>query len=430
MHISAQRLKVLIIAHELSPAQGSECAVGWNITTRLAEFHDVTVIYATNSQANQNKAYLNAVQNHLKEHAINNIEFVNIDQPKITIAIAFINRIFKKLGPTGLPILYYIGYKYWHLSAFNIVKKLNAVKKFDLVHQLTQISFREPGYAWKLDIPFIWGPTGGTSLLPRQVFLNLPWQFKMLENIRKYTNAYQFNCVKRLQNANKRASVIYSFTNEDASRFKKTARGKVKIMLDVGTYVADSSPSQNSIIKGVWCGRLSAYKAPDILITALSLSEYTKKEIKFQMIGSGPLEVAMKKLALDLGVKNIEWISQVTHKEVFNLMREADFFVHTSLREATSSVIPEALSMGLPVICHDAYGMGIAINETCGIKIPFVSPDQSVKGFHKAIESLIIDKEKLAKLRQGAQQRALELSWDAMARTISSDYLAVANAVI
>jgi len=45
-----KRLKILISAHELSPYQGSECAVGWNIVTRLAQYHDIVVIFAKTNQ--------------------------------------------------------------------------------------------------------------------------------------------------------------------------------------------------------------------------------------------------------------------------------------------------------------------------------------------------------------------------------------------
>ena len=103
-------------------------------------------------------------------------------------------------------------------------------------------------------------------------------------------------------------------------------------------------------------------------------------------------------------------------------MGKADFFVHTSIREATSSVIPEALSMGLPVICHDAYGMGIAINDSCGIKIPLVSPERSIACFRSAIEQLVRDRVLLSNLRRGAFRRVSEINWDNMARTISVDY--------
>jgi len=109
-------------------------------------------------------------------------------------------------------------------------------------------------------------------------------------------------------------------------------------------------------------------------------------------------------------------------------MSEADFFVHTSLREATSHVIPEALSSGLPVICHDAYGMGIVIDRSCGIKIPLLSPEDSINGFHAAIEKLVLDKQLLNELKIGAKKRSLEITWDMMAETMAIDYSEIVNA--
>ena len=68
-------------------------------------------------------------------------------------------------------------------------------------------------------------------------------------------------------------------------------------------------------------------------------------------------------------------------------MRDADVFVFTSLQEGTSTVVMEALALGLPVICHDACGMGVAVNERCGIKVPMISPGLSQGGFAAAIRS-------------------------------------------
>jgi glycosyltransferase involved in cell wall biosynthesis len=103
-------------------------------------------------------------------------------------------------------------------------------------------------------------------------------------------------------------------------------------------------------------------------------------------------------------------------------MRASDFLVHTSLREATSSVIPEALSVGLPVLCHDANGMGIAVTKTCGIKVPLVSFERSIRGFHDAMVALVSDTDYLASLKAGASMRSIELSWDNMAQRIAYDY--------
>ncbi len=426
-----RRLKVLLIAHELSPIKGSECGVGWNIASRLSAFHDVTVLYSSGSYWNPT-SYLNAVNSHIKDNGpIPGLTFIDIPQPKISRFIASINNMFVKLGPTGLPMLYYLGYKYWHKSAFSKAKKLHEKSRFEIVHQLTQISFREPGFGWKLNVPFIWGPTGGTSKIPKDIYNSLPLQFKIFEKIRSFSNIYRFKLVPRLIKANKKASIIYAFSNADANKLKKKALGKVKIMLDVGTSshaeVSKNDLANNSMLRGVWCGRLSDYKAPAILLGALGLSQATKDKVRFQIIGSGSLENSLLKMADGLNLTNIEWIKEVKHSEIFAIMANADFFVHTSIREATSSVIPEALSMGLPVICHDAFGMGIAINEKCGIKVPFISPEKSIKGFHDAIERLILDRSLLEKLKKGARERALEISWDKMVEEMANDYLEVAG---
>ena len=422
-----KRLRVLIVAHEFSPTKGSESAVGWNIVTRICKYHDVTLLYASGSQF-KHQSYVDGINNYfLKSPIISGLKLINIDKPGIQKIIANVNYLFKELSPIGLPILYYLGYKYWQKKVYEEAKHLHEIYNFNIVHQLTQITFREPGYLWKLGIPFIWGPTGGTSTFPKRFRTEFSLHSKILERIRSVSNFFQFDYTSRIIKANQRAAIIYTFSNEDAVRFSKRATGEVKIMLDVGTYShslkVNNRPKGKSILQGLWCGRLTDYKAPSILLKALALSQLTREKVKFTIIGDGSLEKALISLATELKLNNIEWVKQVEHERIFDLMAKSDFFVHTSLREATSSVITEALSMCLPVICHDAYGMSIAINETCGIKVPLLSPEQSIQGFHLAIEKLISDNELLEYLKMGAKNRALEISWDKMAETMAIDYL-------
>jgi glycosyltransferase involved in cell wall biosynthesis len=83
--------------------------------------------------------------------------------------------------------------------------------------------------------------------------------------------------------------------------------------------------------------------------------------------------------------------------------------------------------MGLPVICHDAFGMSSALNDKCGINVPVISPAESVKGFHNAMEKLVVNRSFLKELKTGAFKRAGEISWDVMAETMANDYIAIAN---
>jgi len=421
----------LIIAHEFSPTKGSESAVGWNLVTRLCKYHDVTVFYASGSQF-RNNSYVEVINNYFKTSPpIQGLTCVNIDKPPMSKLLAKFNYVFRKLTPIGLPVLYYWGYNYWQRSVFKKGKSLHQTTNFDIVHQLTQITFREPGYMWKLGIPFVWGPTGGTSTFPNTFRKKLSITSKILISIRSISNFYQFRFVSRISNANKKASVIYSFSKKDAERLKKRATGEIKIMLDVGTYprpdVAIEGRKDDGILRGIWCGRLSDFKAPGILIEALALSPVTREKIRFIIIGNGGLGESMSTLAKELKLENIEWIKEVDHAKVFELMGQSDFFVHTSIQEATSSVITEALTMGLPVICHDAFGMSIAITDSCGIKVPLVSPVESIEGFHRAMESIVLDKKLLEELKVGAYKRSLEISWDRMAETIANDYMAIVN---
>ena len=430
--MKSERLRVLILAHELSPRNGSECAEGWNIVIRLARFHDITVFYASGSHGNYN-SYFNEVNNYISANGpIDGLNFINIDQPRITKFIISVNKSFKKFNPaTGLPVLYFLAYKYWQKAAFTRAKKLHKKEKFDIVHQLTQITFREPGYCWKLNIPFFWGPTGGTKSFPKEFRKLLSLKSRIQERIRIISNYYQYNFSARVIKANKIASIIYTYSNADAAVLTKRATGKIKLMLDAGSTInpgiIDHARPGSPIIKGIWCGQLIERKAAVILLKAIALSKFTREEIKIQIIGSGPLESTLHAESKVLGLNNIEWIRNVNRDDIFKMMREADFFVHTSIREGTPHVIPEALSSGLPVICHDAFGMGISINDTCGIKVPLISPENSIKGFHDAMERLVTDKKLLSELKTGALKRSNEISWDNMAETIAKDYLAIIN---
>lgn len=424
-----QRLKILIVAREFSPYGGSECAVGWNIATRLALYHDVTVLFASGSQFKTDSYEISLREYFQDNPPINGLTLKKVALPLLTRGLSAINFVFRKLSPVGLPILYYAGYNYWQKDVFRIAKQLHKQEKFDIVHQLTQISFREPGYLWKLNIPFFWGPTGGTSTFPREFYRFLSFKSRVLDRIRSLSAWYQYNLAPRVVKANRIAKMIYTFSEADEKRFKARANGNVKIMLDVGTLTSNKffpgNKTDANRIKGLWCGRLDEYKAPFILLHALANDPTIREGIIFQIIGAGPLEEAARNLAKELNLNNIEWKGSVSHEKVFEAMSHADFFVHTSIKEATSSVIPEAISMGLPVICHDAFGMSIAVNEDCGIKIPLQSPEASVNGFHSAMKMLVENRDLLDKLKNGARERSFEISWDNMAQTIAVDYMNV-----
>jgi glycosyltransferase involved in cell wall biosynthesis len=232
----------------------------------------------------------------------------------------------------------------------------------------------------------------------------------------------------RIRMAVNKASIIYLFNNRDRLFFARNKNSAVKTLLDTGTLLVptrEEKCSTSDRLRILWCGRLVPSKAPDLFLHVLASLGHWNDMISVQIIGDGYLLPELISYAKRMSITNIEWISHVEHEEVLRYMHNSDILVHTSYREATSSVIPEALSVGLPVICHDAFGMAIAIDETCGIKIPLCSFDSSLAGFRDAILSLLRNRDALVSLKRGALRRAQELSWDSKAMTIAKAYVEI-----
>jgi len=103
-------------------------------------------------------------------------------------------------------------------------------------------------------------------------------------------------------------------------------------------------------------------------------------------------------------------------------MAQAHVFAFPSIQEASSTVTLEALSLGLPVICHDACGMSFVVNSDCGFKVTLQSPETSSEGFASALRQLYRDPAAVTRLSQGALQRSGELSWDYAAQHIAEGY--------
>jgi len=428
------RLKILIVAHEFSPSQGSECAVGWNLVTRLCKYHDITVLYARRNQFNTSD-YESSVNRYLEANGkISDLNLIPVDQPEITKFFVKINSLIKPTNSAiGFAPLYYAGYRFWQKSAYRIAGELISSDRFDIVHQLTSISFREPGFLWKFDIPFVWGPVSGLVKIPSTYYENLNLKEILFELIRRGSNFFQSNFSYRIKKASKKAKLIFAVSPDDYSFFLKHSKALVLPLLDVGSYdhligkkaMVGRSTEYASKLKLIWIGRLVHTKALELLLFAMDFDKNLQKNTEITIIGDGPLYNRCRNIEKKLEIKNIKWMGSVSHERVLEVISMYDALIHTSIKEATSAVILEALSCGVPVICHDAFGMGVAIDKRCGIKVQMETPEKSIKGFSEAIRLIDEDRDLLKNLSQGALIRAAELSWDSMAKQIADEYICV-----
>lgn len=136
----------------------------------------------------------------------------------------------------------------------------------------------------------------------------------------------------------------------------------------------------------------------------------------------------IKRIATNLGItQQIIWHGNLNNAKVLALMKKADLFFFTSVSEDTSTVVLEAISSQLPVLCFDACGFGHVINEKVGIKIPLSTPKQSVHDFVEKISYLYQNKEVLQELASNCKQRQEELSWENKAKQMVALYNQILN---
>jgi glycosyltransferase involved in cell wall biosynthesis len=151
--------------------------------------------------------------------------------------------------------------------------------------------------------------------------------------------------------------------------------------------------------------------------------------VELAVLGDGPESGRWTALAQELGVApRVRWTGMLAMEAALAEVSRADVLAFTSVQEGTPHAVLEALSLGVPVVCHDACGMGAAVTDECGIRVRMESPETSVAGFADAVRRIAGDPDLLHRLSAGALRRAAELSWDAKAQQIAQAYEHVLSA--
>lgn len=384
--------------------------MGWGWIHALSKYYDLWVITEKDEfQADIEKELNNKPE--LRER----IRFYYIARKR--------NRILEKIWPPS----YYWSYKKWQKEAYTLACSLHKEVDFDLVHQLNMTGYREPGYLWKLPLPFIWGPVSG--------FMQMPWPFMRilgLENAffyaaRNIVNWLQMRFSARVRNAMIRADALIAATREDQNAIRKFFNKGSTLINEIGVTLLSTKPqklpyNKDRALKLCWCGLIIGRKA---LPLALHAVKRLHKElyIEFDIIGDGSERTRYIALSKKLGIdSSVNWHGWIDHEKAVRIISQSDIMLLTSIQDSTTSVVIEALALGVPVICHDICGFGNVVNDTCGIKIPMVNPSKSIKDFADTIKKLANNPALLKDLSKGAFNRASEFTWEYKMDAMTSTY--------
>ena len=397
----------LLVAYACSPDHGSEAGVGWNRALEAAKVCDTWVLCEETEFAASVRRYLN-------EHGeIPGLHF------------EFLPKRPWESWLWRVPGCGYLAYNWWQRRALVAAQALHAKIGFDLVHQITFGTYREPGYMAQLGVPWIWGPFGGTQ--------NFPWRFlhragllgAFRESVRNVSNVIQLHLSPRVRRAARQATVVVAANSTVSNDFTRTFGIFPETLSDVGIHevaTAARRPEHGGPLRILWAAHCFTRKALNLLIEALARLP-AEIDYELRVAGDGPAQRRWQRLAERRGVAGrIQWMGRLSHHDTLQAYAWADVFAFTSLRDTTGCVVAEALSNGVPVICLDHQGARDVVTEECGIKVPVTGPRETIARFAEALALLARDPPRRRRLGEGAVRRARDYLWSRQGEQMAALY--------
>lgn len=404
-------INVLINAYAVSPNWGSEPGMGWNWVTNIAKYCNVHVITEGEWRSEIEVALADLPQR-------NNIHFYYNPVPEK----------IRKMSRNQGDWRFYWYYRKWQKKTLCIAQDIILNNRIDIIHQLNMIGFREPGYLWKIkNIPLIWGPVGGMELMPLSYLEGAPMEQRVFNKLKNMINVAQYSFFPRVKRALKSSDVIISAV-KGVQDVLKEKYGITSILInetgaDIVDEIINKQNGETELLKIIWIGKFDFRK--QLPLALRTIAAVNQKDIELHICGTGNVNDVkfVKELAVKLGIqKQCHWYGNVDHGKIYGLMATSDLLFFTSIMEATSTVVLEAISVGLPVLCHNLSGFGPLIREFGGWTIEASTPEKSVLDFANIIEFLHNNPEEIRKKSQECLRHRKELSWESKAKKVVSIY--------
>src|ERR1035438_702414 len=391
-------LKVLVSAFAFSPIKGSEFGVGWDYVRAVALRHKVWVITRSNERE-ETEQYL---QHHRDALCNVSVHYVPLKNRTINIPLR--------------EIVYGLIYRNWQQRAYRLARALDAEVDFDLVHHLNGIGFREPGYLWKLGKPFVWGPVGGMQYFPWRLRNAVPFRSRPFFLFKNLATAWAMHMDRRPRRAAAGSDCILAATSNVAEKIREVWGRDSALLCEVSApqleprLPARREPGEP--LRIIWCGTCDPAKTLNIVLHALSRLKDPSADWLLIAIGDGRMRKSWMVLAARLGIADrCTFTGRVPRSEVLSMMTCGHCLVQPSLYDATSTVVVEALSYGLPVVCLDHFGFRDAVSADCGIKIPPLNLDQVIRDFADALQALARDEDRRYAMAIAGQRASIRLTF-------------------
>ena len=194
--------------------------------------------------------------------------------------------------------------------------------------------------------------------------------------------------------------------------------------VDTERFFPDQLPPDPAVFRMLFAGRLVEQKGVRYIIEALPRLADLGRNIELEVVGSGPSEADLRRLAHELGVAGqVRFAGWLDRDDLAARYRASDVFVLPSFEEGMPNVVLEAMASGLPVVTTDIYGNRELVQD--GVEGLLV-PAGSTEAVGTALERLAADPGLARAMGQRARGKAEAFSW----RKVAAAYLALSQSAL
>jgi len=268
--------------------------------------------------------------------------------------------------------------------AYQLARRLQG--SYDLIHHISPISFRYPNPLVNLNVPFIWGPIGGSIDYPPG-FEAVSKREPFVQRLRRF-DRLRLSWDPLMCNTLKRAVRIVVTSNAARNVLPERYRDKSVVIPEIipQPLFDEPTPAENYIFCS---GRLVPYKAIDLLLHAYA--QCRPRRTMLWITGDGPERVRLEALIKELGLQQrVQLFGRVSRDENLRLMSGAQFCVFPALNEAFGHVNVEAMMLGKPVIVTDWGGPSDIVQDgVTGFKVLGRNPKEHIELLAQRMSQLL-----------------------------------------
>lgn len=385
--------KVLLIAYACDRDDVSETWCSYQWTSRLIRHFDATVF-----------AYNRASRFGAAREQLPGARVFEWAEPPVFERVSTFSSMLKPC------------YFDFYRKARRQLRELLKNESFDLIHQYEPFAPRYPSPAIGLGVPVILGPVGGSLDTPPgfrdEVERHMSWYTKL-----RSVDRFRLEHDPWLRRTYAGADMVIGIAPYVRELLASIPLRHFRLMHETGVESLPPAVERRRAAVGelrlLYVGRIVRTKGVRDAVRAMAQVR-DLPGVSLDVLGEGDDRAACEAEAAELGLGDrVHFLGWQPRDVVERYYANADVFVFPSFREASGTVVVEAMSHGLPLIAAAYGGPGFTVGDQCGVTVAPENPSQFAAGIAQAIRGLAAEPLRVASMGRAARRRVeTEFLWD------------------